>query len=194
LIFYSFLALPAGYKIQRATWVCISTVGEFFYTTFGSKMTCGTLPDMPIDRHICAFRPTILKNSSCKLQSRVINLNDNDPRKRKNLDKMESSQSVKRFLIGLAALILITIAIITTLGKPAPGGDFLTQTTGMPNSEEEDAALPDTSATQTRAFLKTQRALLAATEFAATHTPWNTPIIPPTGISTDVQVKFSGEN
>ena len=96
----------------------------------------------------------------------------------------------------MAGLILVTVAIISTLGRPAPGKY------PSPASIETPAAQPgglpypaigDNPPAQTASYLITQKAIFLATDLAVTRTPYDTPVILPTGTSEDYHNQYTGE-
>jgi hypothetical protein len=123
-------------------------------------------------------------------------------------------QEMVRLLLGLVIVAAVTIAIITTLRRPAPGSATIaaspsptssSQPTTTPSQEPTTVVpypypnpyefLTSTAAVRQTAAgpLETQKAIMLATYLATTPSPTPIRTFPPTGTREDMYVKPSGD-
>jgi hypothetical protein len=108
------------------------------------------------------------------------------------MNQREPTQNVRNLFVGLAIVILATMAIIVILGSPFTIGASNIHAPGVVTSRQKNSVTPGAPVTQTVAFLMTQKSIVITTDSVVTRRPYITPVIPPTGIYENERTKYSG--
>lgn len=109
------------------------------------------------------------------------------------MNQQDRPQSVVALLLVLAIIFFVVLASMTTLGRFATDGALSIQPTSMPTDGEGNLATAYPIGTDSNGYLMTQKAVFMSTSTAIINTPYDTPVLLPTGTREGERVKFSGE-